>query len=174
MSEGTFNTNHMDYINYGNYEDLPPGARATLESMRQMQDRVRKESSSKPEDPLRALCPQRTEDLNTDPHDTGAGVLNTDPHDLLHAPMIQPNDGQAATVGEFLGLLLSTLWLQNEEFSGKRPLGNSDWQDQVYLSMIQGGFAEGVINRWGDVEVADVGAADELILLAIRYTYKHA
>lgn len=97
----------------------------------------------------------------------------TDPHDLLHCPMVQPNDGDAATVGEFLGLLLSTLWLQGEGFSGKRPLGNSDWQQQVYMSMVEGGFADRIINRWGDEDIDDPIAADELILMAIRLAYDH-
>lgn len=94
-----------------------------------------------------------------------------DPHELLHAPMVQPNDGQAATIGEFLGLLLSTLWLEGEAFSGKRPLGNSDWYDQVYQSMIEGGFIESEIDKWGDRNPVNYDAADELILLAIRFVY---
>lgn len=102
-------------------------------------------------------------------------IVNMDDvaHELLHCPMIQPNDGDAATVGEFLGLLLSTLWLQNEGFSGKRPLGNSDWQDQVYTSMIDGAFIEGIVNKWGEVEPVNYVAADELVLQAIRLAYNH-
>lgn len=94
-------------------------------------------------------------------------------HQVLHCRMITPNDGDAATVGEFLGLLLSTLWLQNEGFSGKRPLGNSDWQHQVYTSLIEGGLVEGVVNKWGEVEPENFYAADELILQAIRLAYNH-
>jgi hypothetical protein len=96
-----------------------------------------------------------------------------DPHALLHCPMIQPNDARAATVGEFLASLLSALWLEGEGFSGKRPLGNSDWQWQVYMSMVAGGLAEGIINKWGDEDISDEGAANELILQAIRLAYNH-
>lgn len=87
--------------------------------------------------------------------------------------MVQPNDARADTLGEFLGALLSALWLEGECFSGKRPLGNSDWQQQVYMSLVKGGLAEGVVNKWGDPDIADVRAADELIVRAIQFAYDH-
>jgi hypothetical protein len=96
-------------------------------------------------------------------------------HDLLHLPLGE-NDANAATVGEYLGLLLSTLWLQQEEFSGKRPFGNSDWTTPVYLAMGEAGLTnfsldeDGYIEEWS---FEDQSAADELILQAIRFAYYH-
>lgn len=99
-------------------------------------------------------------------------------HDLLHCPMVE-NDAQAATVGEYLGLLLSTLWLQGPLFNGKRPFGNSNWQNKLYVSMILAGFVGGVVEEEDghfyleEFEEDDRFDADELILQAIRLAYTH-
>lgn len=99
-------------------------------------------------------------------------------HELLHLPLGE-NDAQAATVGQYLGLLLSTLWLQADGFSGKRPFGNSDWQYPVYIAMVKAGVATGnVYIEDGDSEYLDISsdeivAADEMILQAIRLAYDH-
>lgn len=109
-------------------------------------------------------------------------------HQLLHLPLGN-NEAQAATVGEYLGLLLSTLWLQAEGFSGKRPFGNSDWQYPVYIAMVKGGLATGTVyednncncradcphsyEELDDWDQESIIAADELILQAIRLAYDH-
>lgn len=79
-------------------------------------------------------------------------------HQILHLPMA-PNDADASTVGEYLGLLLSTLWIENENFSGKRPFGNSDWNFDLYDAMEKAGLC--------DISF------DELLLRAIRLAYDH-
>lgn len=96
-------------------------------------------------------------------------------HRVLHLPM-EENDAGAATVGEYLGLLLSTLWLQKEGFSGKRPFGNSDWDSAVYIAMGNAGLCEIELDEDGYIETFSQEAecaADELILQAIRLLYKH-
>lgn len=107
-------------------------------------------------------------------------------HEVLHLPM-GDNDADAATVGEYLGLLLSTLWLQGESFSGKRPFGNSSWHYPVYVALVKAGIVPGEV--WIDyyddqnpeaggyeelemVREAEI-MADELILQAIRLAYYH-
>lgn len=95
-----------------------------------------------------------------------------DPHDVLHCPM-EDNDAGAATVGEYLGLLLSTLWLEAEGFSSKRPFGNSDWQYTVYEALIKTGLVPGTIDEDGYIEDFDDLATDELVLQAIRLAYDH-
>jgi hypothetical protein len=96
-------------------------------------------------------------------------------HQLLHLPL-GDNDAQAATVGEYLGLLLSTLWLQADGFSAKRPFGNSDWQYVIYMAMVKAGLATGVVYEEDGFEYLDEideVAADEIILQAIRLAYNH-
>ncbi len=101
---------------------------------------------------------------------------NEYPHQVLHCPMLE-NNAQASTVGEYLGLLLSTLWIENEGFSGKRPFGDSGWQYDVYIALSKAGLIEGLIlDEDGYVEqfsYADAIKADELILQAIRLAYDH-
>lgn len=97
-------------------------------------------------------------------------------HKVLHAPM-QKNDANAATVGEYLELLLSTLWIEDEGFSGKRPFGNSSWQYEVYIALSDAGLVEGlVLDEDGYVDSFSREsqiAADELVLQAIRLAYNH-
>lgn len=96
-------------------------------------------------------------------------------HDLLHLPLGE-NDADAATVGEYLGLLLSNLWLQQEGFSGKRPFGNSDWTTPVYLAMGKAGLTTFTLDEDGYIEDFDLdeeSRADEIILQAIRFAYYH-
>jgi hypothetical protein len=96
-------------------------------------------------------------------------------HQLLHLPL-GDNDAQAATVGEYLGLLLSTLWLQADGFSAKRPFGNSDWQYVIYMAMVKAGLATGVVydeNGFEYLDEIDEVAADEIILQAIQLAYNH-
>lgn len=100
---------------------------------------------------------------------------NFDPHELLHCPMMQPNDANAETVAEFLGAILTALWVEGECFSGKRPLGNSDWQWQVHMSLAKAGFVDTIINKWDeeDISDSDLDALDDLIIQAIRLITNH-
>lgn len=100
-----------------------------------------------------------------------------DPHDVLHCPMDRRNDADAETIGEFLGCLLSALWKENECFSGKRPLGNSDWQWQVYEAMVKDGLVAGILDdedHLADFSYEEEKKADELILKAIKLAYDHS
>lgn len=99
-----------------------------------------------------------------------------DPHDVLHCPMDPGNDARAKTVGEFLGVLLCTLWEENEQFSGKRPLGNSDWQWQVYEAMVKNGLIAGILyeGHLEDFSYEEEEKADDLILQAIKLAYDHS
>ena len=93
---------------------------------------------------------------------------------ILHLPM-GDNDTDAATVGEYLGLLLSTLWLQADGFSGKRPFGDSDWQYEVYAALGKAGIIDITFDEDGYIDELsqdEIYKADELILQAIKKMYK--
>jgi hypothetical protein len=87
---------------------------------------------------------------------------------VLKCPMIQPNDARAETVKDFLIALLVTLWEEEEGFSGKRPLGNSDWQPQVYESLAKAGLIDAEFDEWGYIDNIDYKHVDSLIIAAIR------
>lgn len=85
---------------------------------------------------------------------------------ILDLPM-QENDAGAATVRDYLRKLLSTLWREEESFSGKRPFGNSGWQHEVYAALVKGGAVKGRFDPDGYLEDVDQEAADKLIQDAI-------
>jgi len=63
---------------------------------------------------------------------------------------------------EFFITCLEQLWVLEESFSGKRPLGNSGWQWGVYEALQEGGFIS-------DAEDLDERRkADQIIVEAIK------
>ena len=51
------------------------------------------------------------------------------------------SDFGTVTIRQALIRLLSMVWDDPESFSGYRPLGNSDWPDQIIESVIKAGLA---------------------------------
>lgn len=92
---------------------------------------------------------------------------------VLDAPMDESgNDANAETVGEYLHILLETLWTQEHQFSGKRPFGNSSWKFEIYEALIQAGLIRGSFDDQGFVEDVDDEQADQLILDAIAEVFR--
>lgn len=87
--------------------------------------------------------------------------------DVRDIPMGE-NDAGAATVRGYLKALLSTLWSEEESFSGKRPFGNSGWQYEVYVALVKAGAVSGKLDADGYIEECDNAKADELIQAAIE------
>ena len=89
------------------------------------------------------------------------------PTEVLALPMQQPNDANAATVRDYLLALLTTLWNETEEFSGKRPFGNSGWEWDMYVPLIRAGAVRGALDEDGYVEDVDAIAGGRVIAEAI-------
>jgi hypothetical protein len=53
--------------------------------------------------------------------------------------------GDNLTVREYLRILLDTLWVEEEGFSGKRPFGNSGWKYELYEPLVRDGFLPGEV-----------------------------
>lgn len=81
---------------------------------------------------------------------------------VLHTPM-QPNDAQAATVGQYLVRLAMVMWDEGEDVSGKRPFGNSSWEGEVIEALIRAGLIEGDL----DDVFASEGQARPLVNVAL-------
>lgn len=90
---------------------------------------------------------------------------------ILDLPM-RPNDANAQTIGEYLVELLLRLWSDGEGFSGKRPFGNSGWQFDLYLPLVQAELVEGKIDNDGWLETCDEKTADQMIAEAIEGLYE--
>ena len=72
------------------------------------------------------------------------------------------------TLREYFKRLLYTLWKEADGFSGKRPLGSSDWQFDVYKALIKEVVIEGFLDQHGYIQECDTKAADKLILELIN------
>jgi hypothetical protein len=80
----------------------------------------------------------------------------------------QRNDAGASTIREYYKTLLKTLLETGEGFSGKRPLGNSDWEYQLYEALVKGGAIQGTLNEDGFVEEIDRYHANALLRSAVN------
>lgn len=69
------------------------------------------------------------------------------PKDYLTCPM-KDNDSGYETVGGYLTALLVALFEEGEGFSGKRPFGNSGWEDDVAEAWMEAGLLPGDTESW--------------------------
>ncbi len=81
---------------------------------------------------------------------------------ILDLPM-QGNDADAKTVRDYLKALLSALWERDEDFSGKRPFGNSGWKYDLYLPLVKAGIVGGKLDSEGYIAEVAQAEADEVI-----------
>jgi hypothetical protein len=81
---------------------------------------------------------------------------------ILNLPM-QENDAVAKTVRDYLQRLLRGVWIDGEGFDGKRPFGNSGWQQEIYETLIKAEF----IKADNEGYPYEPEVAEELVLLAI-------
>lgn len=64
---------------------------------------------------------------------------------------------------EFFCTLLVKLWDDPCGFSGKRPWGNSDWDEPVYAALIKAGIITGEFDSDGYIEDCDYCTGSEFI-----------
>jgi hypothetical protein len=83
-------------------------------------------------------------------------------------------EGDKITISVFLWKLLHTLWYEKEGFSGKRPFGNSNWDADIYIALIKGGFVCGDIDEDGFLNDVDQKEADELVNELIGFVFSCA
>ncbi len=86
------------------------------------------------------------------------------PRDVLDLPL-PGNDADAATVREYLVELLRTVWVGG---AGVRPFGNSGWQHDLYIPLMQAGLIAGELDEDDYVASMDTAAGDRIILAAIQ------
>lgn len=60
---------------------------------------------------------------------------------ILALELPSQSDFGTVTIRQALVRLLSMMWEDPEGFSAYRPLGNSDWPDQITESVIEAGLA---------------------------------
>lgn len=83
-------------------------------------------------------------------------------------------DCKAKSLREYFHTLLYTLWCEGEEFSGKRPFGNSGWDYAIYSALVDMGAVAGEWDkdedtgeRWG-LRTFDETEANRLVPKLIK------
>ena len=92
--------------------------------------------------------------------------------DILNLTFNRGDMPNTKTLGDFLKKLFKTLWQEGEDFNSKRPLGNSDWQWEVYYVLIKNNIIDGTIDDYDCVDVVDFYEADKVILNLIDYIFR--
>lgn len=82
------------------------------------------------------------------------------------------NAGDDITIKDYMFKILDAFWYEQESFSGKRPLGDSGWQYDLYYPLIKEGLVEGKIDEeYQTVEDVEDVEADTLIRDIIKYIF---
>ena len=92
--------------------------------------------------------------------------------EILALPMGEYADA-GPTLGDYLRVTLKTLIREGEGFSGKRPLGNSDWDYQLAKVLLEYKVIPGTLDEDGDPESfewTDFNKAMELAVDAMGAT----
>lgn len=71
---------------------------------------------------------------------------------------------RSLTIREYLIELVRTVWKEGEGFSGKRPFGNSGWEWDLAIPLINAGVLEGTLDSDGDLENFDRKQYDKIVL----------
>lgn len=82
---------------------------------------------------------------------------------LLDLKVDDPLGLGETTLRNYLKLLLLALWREEEDFSGKRPFGESGWKCDIYVPLIEEGYIDGMIDVEGYLEEVDEQAGDALV-----------
>ena len=69
------------------------------------------------------------------------------------------------TIRDYLHLLLKTLWKEGESFSGKRPFGNSDWEDDLFKPLVVNGFVRGEVDEEGYISMSRISRVDAMVFV---------
>jgi len=76
------------------------------------------------------------------------------------------NDAGEETVRGYLLHLLRKVWL-DDEFTGKRPFGNSGWRSYIGASMVAAGIIDGEFDEEGFIKRIDSKGSDQVIIACI-------
>ncbi len=87
--------------------------------------------------------------------------------DILVLKFKSQDLGKQVSIREFFYLLMKELWIEKEEFSGKRPFGNSCWDSDLIKCLITNKLIKGKIDSYGYIEDYDINKADKYILKEI-------
>lgn len=90
--------------------------------------------------------------------------------EVLACPIKEESWGNAnaKTVGEYLVILAEEVWVQGENFSGKRPFGFSSWKVDVEAALVRAGLVDGALDEDDCLQWANQTQSEALIRAAFR------
>jgi hypothetical protein len=75
--------------------------------------------------------------------------------------------GKKVTIRQFFFELMKTLWIKQEEFSGKRPFGNSGWDGDLISCLVKNKLIKGKLDEDGYLEDYDNKEVDKFVMAQI-------
>jgi hypothetical protein len=72
-------------------------------------------------------------------------------------------EGADLSIRDYLKQLLTTLFEEGESFSGKRPWGNSGWENDLATPLVVGGAIAGTVDEYGYADDFKQDAVDTAI-----------
>lgn len=79
----------------------------------------------------------------------------------------ETNDAGAKTIKGYLVNLIQTLIDEGEGFSGKRPFGNSCWEQEMFIALSKAGMITADLDEYDAVNSIDEEEGYRLVRLAI-------
>lgn len=93
---------------------------------------------------------------------------------LLDLKLDNPDFPENFTIRDYLRQLLTTLWVEKEGFSGKRPFGNSGWEYDLYKPLVAAGVVPGTLDEDGYICDVDEVQGSVVIHSLIDYVFSVA
>jgi hypothetical protein len=75
--------------------------------------------------------------------------------------------GKKVTIRQFFFELMKTFWIEQEEFSGKRPFGNSDWDTDLITCLVKNELIDGELDEDGYLEDYDNDEVEKFVISKI-------
>lgn len=86
--------------------------------------------------------------------------------EILALPIKCDDVPKAKTVADYLKALLAKVWEEGEGFSGKRPFGNSGWENDLFIPLVKAGVIEGEMDPEEPDQLLDVDSEEGCKVIA--------
>jgi hypothetical protein len=86
-------------------------------------------------------------------------------HDIILEIEFKSNDlNKTVTIRQFFYELIKQLWLEQDDFDGKRPFGNSSWDSDLIVCLIKNKLVTGKIDSDGYIKSCDNKEIDKFVI----------
>jgi len=91
---------------------------------------------------------------------------------MTNKEILELNIDSETTIKQYLRQLLQKIWTEGSMFNSKRPFGNSDWQFNVYVVLVESGVITGTFDENGCLEDCDTLEGDVVMHQLIFECFK--